>query len=61
MAGRELLPTPSVLSNFDTDHRSTDLFICCVGLGQAWARMSNARILQLIEYNGAVKDTISVS
>ena len=56
---RQLIPTPSVQSSFDTGFCSYDNSIqfACVGSGLAWVKTGKRR-LQLMDQHGSVKDTI---
>ena len=56
---RQLIPTPSVQSRFNTGFSSFyQTNIACVGSGLAWVRTGDKR-LQLMDQHGAVKDTIA--
>ena len=54
---RSLIPTPSVLSQFDVRNRYP--LIACVEGGLAWVETEDKK-LQLVDREGAVKDTIKI-
>ena len=55
LAPTQLIPKPSVQSQFDSEsHQPT---LACVGSGQAWVEAGDGE-LQLVDRHGSVKDTI---